>query len=267
MTITHILAYVGYKLQRRRMDSSIQEYLATIIRNLTRLHHPAIRRAQDREFLIEMKRALFPKSDQRKPDVNPITREHLKSLIYDSQLTPATQLAFWLAARTASRMDEICRLTRDQVLVRGPNVMTIFFGDKTKGSRRTPFRPDTTVTVHTLAPNDRHFHNRLTTLLYRTKPEDKLFAPLLPAQAARILRRKFPGSHYGAKSIKKGIAILLLSLVYQKKLTWTVYRIMLKHSPKRAPVDATSIRYTQTRRSLMADALGTPKATSQIEIA
>ena len=189
---------------------------------------------------------------------NPVTREDVLALCtraFDQEL-PIHQALLYLMWKTASRYDDVTRLTRESVIFQEDNVAVIEW-PATKSTRSDPFRVsgwtviveenipvllfDALDTISALPPNQ-----RLTTMASGT------FTRWLQAQPNR--------SHLTCHSFKRGSLGYLISAAAEGRLDPRLIPIMAKHKDQLHDFPVTTIRYAPNKVDV-ARMFGTQNAT------
>ena len=211
----NVLVYLAYKRQQNAvLPQSMREYLTSILTMGEKLNWGLPKNG----ILEDFRRSL---TDDISGQVDRKMEESDLTLFLTNRRVPiGTKLVAFLAAKTASRIDEVCRLTLDNVRKNGTELY-IWFEEKTKSSRRRPYRVDMTtiVTTNTEIPSD-----ILNTFIGTTETSAVLQA----------LRKVFPDHTppYGLHSFKKGAYSSCLRILNEQKTTQAAIKILMKHFPK-----------------------------------
>ena len=182
-----------------------------------------------------------------------LTQEDLAFLL--SRFPPSVKWALWVAWKTASRWDEILRLSRNDLTVVSATEVVIDFAEKTKASAMAPFRPDMLVVLRDETPAMQTFLNFVLSL----RPTQKLTTVTTP-QFTAMIRRYLPLSHYSGQSVKRGAANKIVSLAAQGLINPNMISHMLKHKGGPPKISETSVRYVTDKVSL-AQVLGSGDVT------
>ena len=153
--------------------------------------------------------------------------------------------ALFVAWKTASRWDEVSRLTRDQIVLIRPQEIIIAWGTKTKTTRADPFRADSQV----ILAHDDDIPEAIRTTLDELPPDTDL-CPRSTEWFSAWIRRVLSANkvrnpeRYSAHSVKRG-ALTFLSYAVPDHLSPSLFSILAKHridDPSVAPA-TTTLRY------------------------
>jgi hypothetical protein len=172
---------------------------------------------------------------------DPITKQQLLNI--DCPANVKTALA--LAWKTASRMDEIARLTKESILENTPTRIIIDFSDRTKMSRGKPFLPENFCVVM----------GDLTAMLHENLPA------AMDNWPSRSELSKYLPHPFTDHGIKHGAALVLMEAAAEGMFDKDLVSLVLKHQDKRA-ITKTTITYCGGRLDLAARVLGTQGATA-----
>lgn len=172
-------------------------------------------------------------------------------------LSPSEGAAILLMWKTASRWDEISRISTDNLLLRTPEEIIVNWSDKTKTSRTDPYRP----TMYTVVRGD------WTARICRHLPDgpSRPLSTLTYSDLLQRLQRMFPQSSYTGHSFKHGALAAAALAAEQHRLDPTALCLLAKHKTV-VSLTNTTIRYLQDNRSAVAVArqLGTGEITTHL---
>ncbi len=270
-TLNDAIDYIMSKKRGGMKESSLKEYLATMRHFARRLGAPWA----DDPVLLDLNCALTRTAEDERHAL-PLSEADMRTATSDQALSRAERAVIFVCWKTASRVDEVRRLTAASVEIRGvcplPTtawerangivtrdrrafLVTLHWGSETKTSRVDPHQLHLTSTLAhpTPAPPLADF--------VQAVAADEL-SQVTTARIARILGSINPG--YSAHSIKRGAAQKLATLVQQQIIDPTMLPMMLKHQGSaRLPqtlMPTSTVRYINApaRRDLV-DALGSPQ--------
>lgn len=158
-----------------------------------------------------------------------------------------TKVALMLAWKTASRVDEIARLTPESIISSAPDEIIIWFGQNTKTSRLQPFQPHLLQVVS----------GRWTDFLHEHLP-----AALQSWPTSSAIGRAIPRP-MTMHSIKHGAAQVLIKAAAEGRLETSLIPLVLKHSTAQALPQVT-LRYLAGDKIAVARALRTAEATRML---
>lgn len=186
----------------------------------------------------------------------PISREHLLQLA--DSFSPSDAAAVLLAWKTASRWDEVTRLTTDHIIQRTAEEIIIDWKQDTKTSRLEPHR----ATSYTVISGD--WTERINRDLTRTP-----HAFLTRVSYDDLILRMtdlFPDRKYSAHSIKRGAMEVATIAAAANNVPPQTVGILAKHKPTNPPLEATTLTYLGTPRGKAAAArlIGTERLTKHL---
>jgi hypothetical protein len=206
----------------------------------------------------------------------PVTKAQLLAL----RVPPMLKLALWLAWKTASRWDEIAKLTGASFTQIAESGVSIAFS--TKGRERPknaygqPYQAHFFVLVRDKEPATMKWACELLRKVaptaqpfraWTTSAVESVLAtiPLTPAHQALVDDEMANGNqkhptHYTAHSIKKGALGVLVDLVADGVLPPSVLSLLGKHAPTAPIVENNTIRYVHEHPRL-GEAIGTGDVT------
>lgn len=168
-------------------------------------------------------------------------------------------LLLFLAAKTASRWDEVSRLRREQVLEATPQQIVIYWGTNTKTTRMCPWRTDSWVVVRHLPQVPQRYVDELNNMAAGE--------PLLghTSDWGNAFIKKVLGAETAVTchSLKAGAVDQLVRAVAEGKLAQELVSRLAKHEPRsvqQSGIQQTTLRYARDQIAL-ALALRTQEAT------
>jgi hypothetical protein len=168
----------------------------------------------------------------------------------------ALHTALFLAWKTASRWDDVSRLTSRQLVRISDERIVIDWSSNTKTTRADPFRHDSIVVISDEAP--------IPELILRTLRQLQPDTCLCPRTTDWLDRwiKQVLGATTGitAHSIKAGAIEALATFVAAGLLEPRLLSIMAKHKVENREIATTTLRYIRNRE-LKGDLIGTSKAT------
>lgn len=187
---------------------------------------------------------------------NPITREHLLALA--ESFPPPDAAAVLLAWKTASRWDEISRLTTDHLIHRSDAEIVIDWMQDTKSSRLDPHRA-TNLTVVRGEWTDR-IHRSLSTV-----PHARLTQITYDDLILRMTEM-FPEQKYTAHSIKRGALEMATIAAAEHQVPPQTLDLLAKHKPTNPPLESTTLTYLGSKKGKAAAArlIGTGNLTRHL---
>ena len=172
---------------------------------------------------------------------------------------PDSYWAKWLAWKLNSRWAEIMELTRNDLIgpLRIGNVISyaVNFAEKTKASKKRPYRPDMLVHLRDTPEVMEEFGLWLATL---TKYQH--FTTLTTAQLRAQLQECFPGRLIGTTSLKAGATTYLTKMAAKGLIPVELVAQMAKHQGKTQKLPDTTVRYGRNKAAL-AIMMGSGEAT------
>lgn len=189
----------------------------------------------------------------------PASPEHVDNLLARSSTLPRQVAAIFLLWKTASRWDEISRITGAAIRRAQPEEIVIEWLDRTKTSRADPYKSSTWTVVHHFAPM-----TEIAATLRALRPEE-LLINMTTQQLATFLRADVQTSHLTAHSFKRGALTQLMRHVSMKRLSPEIVPRLAKHKSAFEALPATTIRYASSDPVSTARALGTQEATVLLE--
>lgn len=185
----------------------------------------------------------------------PITKQD--AIAVADSLPPPEGAAILLMWKTASRWDEMHRITTDSLILRTPMEIIINWSDKTKTSRSDPYHP----TMYTVVMGD------LTERICRDLPAGP-GRPLTVLTYSDLLLRLatlFPQKGYTGHSFKHGALTVAAQAVERLNLDPTALSLLAKHRLV-TDLSNTTIRYLQDASGAIAIArrLGTGSITAHL---
>lgn len=179
----------------------------------------------------------------------PMTQADAQKL-FRSLPTPHNYLVM-LAWKTASRWDEIARLTPHSFLQSdNPMEIIIYFGSETKASRTRPFRPDLFAVIRGA------YTKELQAFLYPRIRTTSPHQPLFPIPTATIREMLDPWG-YSAHSMKRGAILHLLHVLPEGSPHLSLLPLLGKHAPHYHVLNDMEIRYGAEHQIGAARHLGT----------
>lgn len=177
----------------------------------------------------------------------PLTREDLLTVI--ENVSPMVRMSLLLAWKTASRWDEIARLTAKSILSQNPTEIILYFGQETKTSRTTLFRPDLFAVITGQDTQELHQF-----LLERRDliPKDK---PLIPIRTEEITELLLPYG-FSAHSLKRGAILALYKSIPVGDPRIPLIPLLAKHAPHFHALPTITCRYVD-EHTVVARHLGT----------
>lgn len=187
----------------------------------------------------------------------PLRSEHLQAVqlrLREQRNGDRALAAFYIAWKSASRWDEISRLTGASFVHISTDEIIVHWGSETKASRLNPNRSDSLVVIKNTDGNPRW----IVDLLQKLEP-DELLTTWPTDRMAAFLRTI--DSRLSAHSIKAGALAVLLQALEHNLVTWEIVQRIAKHRIA-ADVSSTTIGYVKRNLVTLARALQTSKATS-----
>lgn len=201
------------------------------------------------DLAMKSQGALIPMHQAR-----PMTKRDV-DLIFRSIERPYNFLVL-LAWKTASRWDEITRLTKESFLPTDRmDEILIYFGTDTKTSKGKPFRPDMYAVIrgeHT---------DTLRSFLNPYLRQARANEPLFPFPTAKI-RDILEAWNFSAHSMKRGAILHLLHVLPEGSPHLHLLPLLAKHAPHHPVLQDLEIRYGSEHQAGIARHLGTGILTS-----
>lgn len=154
------------------------------------------------------------------------------------------QTAIFIAWKTASRWDEISRLTKESFIRVSDNEIIVEWMNNTKTTRLDPWRSSTWTVIHHQAPMT-YFVEVINSL----QPEE-ILTPFSTSQFVDWMQKDLQTRHLTAQSIKRGALTLLVQFVIANQLDIALVPRMAKHKMAVDILPATTFRYLDDRVSL-----------------
>ena len=173
----------------------------------------------------------------------PITRAELEQI----ECTIPVKVALLMAWKTASRLDEIAKLTPESVVHSSPDEVILWFGRHTKTSRSRPFMAQLFQVIK--GTHTEFIHNNLAEA-FQSWPTTSAMAQALPKP-------------YTMHSIKHGAGQVLLKAWVEGKVDFELTQTVMKHAGAKT-VSETTIRYMSQNKADLARAIGTGEATQYL---
>ena len=233
--------------------SSRLKYSLDLSAIATRLGHSQLPLTRMYQGGLRASGALIPTEQ-----ATPITLEQLRHLQQQApQQRQGDRLytALFLLWKSASRWDEISRLSGNQVVRVSPEEIVLSWRDKTKASRSDPHRPDSQVAVRHLPAIPAIVIQTLTDL----KPQEMLW-PHTTEWFVKWVQAELPGSGLTAHSFKSAALTLITQGVIERNLPRELIPLIAKHKTATPALPATTLRYIRDE-GLKADLLGTAQVT------
>jgi len=188
----------------------------------------------------------------------PALDHHIDRMLQRAQLdsNPNLELAIFIMYKTASRADEVLRLTKDQFILATPQMIVVEWLSKTKTTRLDPWRTSAwTVIVHPEAPMTRYVE-----VIKKLEPE----TPLLDWSTTKFcswMQSDPATENLSAQSIKRGALTILSHMVLGGQLDISLIPRLAKHKVEFDVFPATTLRYLDDRVTL-AKMMRTQEATA-----
>lgn len=179
----------------------------------------------------------------------PIPRHDVLRIYTSIDLNARMQLM--LAWKTASRWDEIQRLTKNSILLNTRTEIVLYFWQETKGSRTQPFRPDLFVVIRGLFTVE--LSDYLCRALGQTRTVD---TPLFHIPTEKIREILEPWG-FSAHSLKRGAILHLLTHLPEGSPHLGLIPLLGKHAPHYPVFQDLTIRYGTEAQVEIARHLGT----------
>ena len=154
------------------------------------------------------------------------------------------QTAIFIAWKTASRWDEISRLTKESFIHVADDEIIVEWMNNTKTTRLDPWRSSTWTVIHHPAPMT-HYVETINSL----QPEETL-TPFSTTQFVDWMQKDMQTRHLTAQSIKRGALTLLVQFVLANQLDIALIPRMAKHKLAVDILPATTFRYLDDKISL-----------------
>jgi hypothetical protein len=189
----------------------------------------------------------------------PATVELVDRALQLASTNTRLQLAIWLCFKTASRADEVFRLTSKSFLVNNPEEIIIEWMGNTKTTRLDPWRTSSWVAIHHHAPMS-HFNKIISDLAQ--DPE----ATLMETPTSTLtswLSRDNKTRTLSAQSFKRGALTILAQMAIGGQLDLSLIPRLAKHKVEFDIFPATTLRYLGDK-VILAKLLRTQEATMLI---
>jgi integrase len=174
----------------------------------------------------------------------PITRDVLENIV----CPPPVKVALLMAWKTASRLDEIARLTPESIVESTPSEVIIWFGRHTKTSRSRPLMPQLFQVIR----------GEWTEFIHNNLPEAFRNWPTTAAMARHLPQP------YTMHSIKHGAAQTMLKLAAEGKVDLSLIPTVLKHASAQRIVSETTVRYMAQSKADLARTFRTGEVTQHL---
>jgi hypothetical protein len=216
--------------------------------------------------------ALLP--TRQAPPISPDhARQLAEHLLVHDRFSHRAYTAIWIAFLTASRWDEVSRLTGDQILLERPDTfiggpttgsalalrrIIVSWRDRTKTTQADPFRPDSWTVIQR---PDQFPAPVLRTLAEITGNPLEALCPRTTVWLQKAMRSAFPTQDppYSAHSIKAGALAILAEAWQHGHISPTLLSQVAKHKTQH-PISTTTLRYVRDQVTT-ALALGSQDAT------
>jgi hypothetical protein len=251
--IWDVLEYVGEKSQTL-LPQSVKEYISVLRSAGRRLRLPFADDKDSNGLLADLQASLHENVTLEKCAPLQLVDVKMFTSTTDEQHAQAAMLAW----KSASRIDEIMRLCRNQVHVigwRGPLwLIAIHFMDKTKASVRRPFRADMTTIIGCQTP-----------MPLNLPTDGPIFPNVSTASMYRQLQKLLPSRHTGAHSFKRGALTHLVSAMKNGTISQPQIDWVMKHGSGQPAIQDVTMRYaTMTQAREMAIGWKIHEATASI---
>ena len=171
-------------------------------------------------------------------------------------LQPPQRAALHLAWRTASRLDEIQRLNRRQIISIENNEIVIWWGAGTKTSQEDPHKPQLYVVVG--KSENKESNNEWTTTVEEIKKMGR--HTWLPTKSPLINALKRVNKNLSSHSIKSGALTVAIHVAHERMLSPSLIPLLAKHQSATAALPRSTITYARDKKTL-AKLLGTEALT------
>lgn len=186
----------------------------------------------------------------------PATDHHIDRMMTRAVMEahPNLELAIFVMWKTASRADEVLRLTKEQIILATPEMIVIEWLSKTKTTRLDPWRTSAWTVITHEAPMT-HFVDIINNL----QPEEQILEWTTP-QFTTWMNRDEATKYLTAQSIKRGALTILSHMVLGGLLDISLIPRLAKHKVEFDVFPTTTLRYLSDRVTL-ARLLRTQEAT------
>lgn len=167
-----------------------------------------------------------------------------RMLMRSSAESERLQTAIFVMWKTASRWDEISRLTKESFILVTDQEIIIEWMNNTKTTRLDPWRSSTWTVIHHLAPMT-HYANTINSL----QPEERLI-DLSTSQFVDWMQKDPQTRYLTAQSIKRGALSLLVQFVIANQLDIALIPRIAKHKMSVDILPSTTFRYLDDKVSL-----------------
>ncbi len=157
---------------------------------------------------------------------------------------PHLQLAIFIMFKTASRVDEVFRLTREQFIINTPEEIIVEWLNKTKTTRLNPWRTSSWVVIHHHAPMT-HFNEIINELTSEHELMD-----WSTSQFTSWMEKDPATATLSGQSLKRGALTILSHMVIGGQLDITIIPRLAKHKVEFDVLPATTLRYLDDRAAL-----------------
>lgn len=154
------------------------------------------------------------------------------------------QTAIFIAWKTASRWDEISRLTKESFILVTEKEIIVEWMNNTKTTRLDPWRSSTWTVIAHPAPMTQYVE-----VINSLQPEETL-TPFSTTQFVDWMQKDLSTRHLSAQSIKRGALTLLVQFVLAGQLDIALVPRMAKHKMVIDALPATTFRYLDDKVSL-----------------
>lgn len=249
---THQLDFSSHEVAGAFLSTTKTSYQTLLV--YTRSFHSIFTKMGWKTDKLDVMASGLEKLGARTPtkQANPMTVQDLATILRDEQ-DEQLRMGAMITWKTASRWDEVSRMTSDSFIHLDPQEIIVYWGCETKSTSKDPFSP-TTLTVITGRYTE-EIYKYLTSLKKTTKGQR-----LFPVYNVffKMLQSHFPGK-YGAHSFKRGASDILLMGAMSGRCTLQQATLLLKHKEGISLKSITS-RYFSDRVKV-ARFLGTQDAT------
>lgn len=167
-----------------------------------------------------------------------------RMLMRSSSESERLQTAIFVMWKTASRWDEISRLTKESFILVTEDEIIVEWMNNTKTTRLDPWRSSTWTVIQHLAPMT-HFVNTINSL----QAEERLI-DLSTSQFVDWMQKDPQTRNLTAQSIKRGALTLLVQFVLANQLDIALIPRMAKHKMSIDVLPSTTFRYLDDKISL-----------------
>lgn len=186
----------------------------------------------------------------------PATDHHVDRMMMRAVMEshPNLELAIFIMWKTASRADEVLRLTKEQIISASPEMIVVEWLSKTKTTRLDPWRTSAWTVIMHEAPMTHYVD-----IINNLQPEEPILDWTTP-QFAAWMNRDEATKHLTAQSIKRGALTILSHMVLGGLLDISLIPRLAKHKVEFDVFPTTTLRYLSDRVTL-ARLLRTQEAT------